>query len=356
MNSKQRALAAINHVESDRVPINYTGCNPEIDKRLRKYLGVGDDYELLLQALNVDFRNIEVPYIGEVLHQPIEGITVDPLWGVHTRWVENESGGYSDFCDFPLKEAALEEVENWPMPSPDDFDYSVIKPLCEKYKDYCIVFGNPGVGDVINSTGMIRTMEQVLIDLITDEPAGLKYFQRKSEIQSEIMRRVLEAAEGGVDMVWIGEDLGTQKSPMISLDVFRKHIRPNHQRFVDIAKAYEDLPVMIHSCGSSSWAFNDFIEMGIKVADTLQPEAENMSPEYLKENYGDKLAFNGCISTAGPMAYGTAEETEQIVKETIEIMKPGGGYIMAPTHWIQDNTPEENVVAVYKAAIKYGKY
>ena len=194
------------------------------------------------------------------------------------------------------------------------------------------------------------------MDMALDEPAGLKYFERMINVQTEIARRAFEAADGGIDLLWIGEDLGTQKSPLISFDLFRKHIRPKHQKIIDVAKSYGDLPVMIHCCGSSSWAFNDFIEMGINVVDTLQPEAANMSPKYLKETYGDKLAFNGSISTAGPMAYGTVQETIGNVKETIEIMKPGGGYVMAPTHMIQDNSPLENVLAAYEAAIEYGRY
>jgi uroporphyrinogen decarboxylase len=198
-------------------------------------------------------------------------------------------------------------------------------------------------------------MEQVLMDMAMDDPAGLRIFERKSSIQAGILERALDAADGGIDLVWLGEDLGTQHCPLISLEMFRKHIRPRHQRFVDIAKAY-NVPVMIHCCGSSSWAFEDFIAMGINVVDTLQPEAANMSPVYLKNNFGQRLAFHGSISTAGPMAYGSVQEAVANVKETLEIMMPGGGYIMAPTHMIQDNTPTQNVIAVYEAVRKYGVY
>lgn len=357
MIPKERVSAVLNHRLPDRVPINFAGANSDIDRRLRAYFGLDDnDNNGLLEALNVDFRVIDLPYTGPQLHPPIEGKYVDPLWGIHTRWVKNESGGYWDFCDFPLEKASLDEIKNWPMPSPDDFDYNAVKDQCGEYKEYCIVYGNPGFGDIINSTGMIRTMEQVLIDLITDDPAGLHYIERKISIQIEILKRVLDTANGRIDLVWIGEDLGTQNSPMVGLDIFRKHIRPNHQKLVDVAKAYGNLPVMIHSCGSSSWAFNDFIEMGINVVDTLQPEAMNMSPEYLKENYGGRLCFNGCISTAGPMAYGTRQETVDYVKKIMDVMMPAGGYIMAPTHMLQDNSPTENVLAAYQTAIEYGKY
>ncbi|MSS70932.1 MAG: hypothetical protein EXS64_05525 [Candidatus Latescibacteria bacterium] len=354
MSSKERALTAFARQEPDRAPINYFA-NPGIDRRLKGHFGLaGDDHEGLRQALRVDFRPVNPPYIGPKLHADTPGRTVD-MWGIHRRWIEHESGGYWDYCDFPLKDATLGEVEAWPMPSPDHFDYAWVVEQCRRMQGYCIVTGNPGTGDIVNSTGMIRTMEQVLVDLMTDEPACLRYIARKIEAQLEVTRRTLEAAKGGIDALWMGEDLGTQRGPLMRLDLYRKHIRPHHQKFVDLAGSH-GIPVVIHSCGSSSWAFDDFIEMGIRVVDTLQPEAKDMSPAYLKERFGDRLAFHGCISTAGPVARGTVQDTVQDVRETLAVMMPGGGYALAPTHQLQDNSPTENVVAMYEAAYRHGRY
>jgi len=193
------------------------------------------------------------------------------------------------------------------------------------------------------------------MDLALEEPAGMLLIDRKLGIQLEVTRRCLEATKGKVDFMWLGEDLGTQNSPLISMNTFGKHIRPRHQKFIDLAKQYE-LPVMIHSCGSSSWAYEEFIDMGIDVVDTLQPEAANMSPEYLKKNFGGRLAFHGCISTAGSVAYGNVQNVIENVRETLAIMMPGGGYCMAPTHSLQDNSPTENVVAMYEATHQLGVY
>ena len=193
------------------------------------------------------------------------------------------------------------------------------------------------------------------MDLISDDEAGLRLIDRRTDLLLELARRTLEAARGGVDLLCLGEDLGTQRGPTIGLELFRKHLRPRIQKFVDLAHAYR-IPTMIHSCGSSSWAFDDFVEMGITCVETLQPEAANMAPAYLKQRWGGTLAFHGCISTAGPLAYGTAEEVDRNVRETLDVMMPGGGYILSPTHSIQDNSPTENVVAMYEAARRYGQY
>jgi uroporphyrinogen decarboxylase len=358
LSSKERALIAFARQEPDRVPIDYAS-NPGIDHRLKIHFGLRvDDNEGLLQALGVDFRYLSFPYVGPRLHQPAADRTIDE-WGIHRRWIEHDSGGYWDYCDFPLKDATLETIENWPFPSPDNYDYTQVKSFCQQMQHYCIVAGNAGIGDIINSSGMLFSMEQVLVHLISDSPVLLRYLDQKNAVQLEVLRRALEIANGssgpGIDVLYMGEDLGTQIGPMISPKLFRKHLRPRLQQYVDLGKAF-GIPVMFHSCGSSSWAFNDFIEMGISVVDTLQPEAANMTPAYLKSCYGERLAFHGCISTGGPVAYGTAEETVKHVKDTLEIMMPGGGYALSPSHQLQDNSPTENVVAMYAAAQRFGRY
>jgi len=356
MTPKDRVLTTMASQQADRVPINYAA-NAGIDGRLKAHFGLaGDDDEGLRRALGVDFRGVGARYAGPKLHAdiPQRGVKVDN-WGKHRRWVEHDTGGYWDYCEWPLRDADEQAVADWPLPDPDDFDTSHVADACQRYSQYAVSVGNPGFGDIINSNGMLRTMEQTLVDLITDNPAGLLLARRRTEINVEVARRTLEAARGGIDFMWLGEDLGTQIAPIMSVELFRRHIRPLHQQFVDLARAY-DLPVMIHTCGSSSWAYEDFIEMGITGVDTLQPEAADMSPRYLKDTFGGRLFFHGCISTAGPVAYGTVQDTIDYVRQTLEIMMPGGGYCLAPTHALQDNSPTENVVAMYEAAHTYGRY
>jgi hypothetical protein len=350
MTSKERVLTAFAHREPDRVPVNYAS-NPGVHRRLEAHFRGRD----VLEALGVDFRGVGVSYAGPPLHPEVPGRRVDPEWGSRTRWIEHGSGGYWDFCDFPLRDADEEAVAAWPMPSPDDYDYTHVLEQCRREEAFAVHLGDPGLGDFINSTGFLCHMERVLEGLFTDDPAILRLIDRKLAIRLEVTRRTLEAARGGIDFVWLGEDLGAQNLPLISLDLFRRHLRPRHQQFIDLARSFR-LPVMVHTCGSSSWAYEDFVEMGVTAVDTLQPEARNMSPGYLKAKFGGRLAFHGCISTAGPVAFGTPEEVAASVRETLEIMMPGGGYCLAPTHQLQDNSPTENVLALYAAAHRFGRY
>lgn len=356
MTSRERVVAALHRAVPDRVPVNYLA-NPGIDQRLKEYYGLdAKDHQGLRARLGVDFQGLAAPYVGPRLHAdlPERGIRVD-YWGIRRRWVAHDTGGYWDFCDFPLEHADVETVANWPMPSPDDFDYAAVSRACAQLGDLAVYVGGAGLPDILNGNGFLRGVEQTLVDMMLDDPAGILLAERRTAIQLEIIGRTIEAAQGRVDFVWMGEDLGTQHAPLISLELFRRRIRPLHQRVIDLAKSHS-LPVMIHSCGSSSWAFGDFSEMGIDAVDTLQPEAAKMAPAYLKATYGGRLAFHGCISTAGPVSFGKPEDVVADCRKTLEIMMPGGGYCFAPTHQLQDNSPVENVVAMYETAREYGVY
>lgn len=357
MSSKERVRRTFQHEKTDRVTIGFD-TNNEIFKKLCLALNITDfDYEKLLEALGVDYRPIIAPYVGKQLFSAPPNRMVNPIEGCVMRWVEHATGGYWDFCDFPLKDATDEMFDAFPVPNPDDFDYDLALEQAKviSQKKLAIYIGDPGTPDILNSNGRIMGMEDVLCHLMLDDEAALNFMNRRAAFQLGYMERLLSKCKDHIDFMWLGEDLGTQIAPMISLDLYREKLKPIHKQFVDLANHY-DIPAMFHTCGSSSWVYEDFIELGVKGVDTLQPEAANMSPEYLVKNFGGRLAFRGCISTAGPLATGTPEDVEKVCRETLEIMKPTRGYHFAPTHQIQDNTPVENVITMYNCAYKYGQY
>ncbi len=354
MTSRERVRRTFEFEKTDRPPIGYDS-NAAIDRKFREYLGVEkESRETFYEAIGMDYRPIGAPYIGPALFPPApEGKHRDPLEGFITRWVEHETGGYWDFCDFPLKDADDEAFDNYPVPDPDHFDYEEAARRARSYGGkYSLYLGSPGVPDIINSNGRIMGMEDTLVHLICEDKAALNLMKRRAKSSLKIMERTLAACKGEIDFIWLGEDLGTQIAPMISLELYRKTIKPIQKEYTDLAKEY-GLPVMIHTCGSSSWAYEDFIEIGVKCVDTLQPEAANMSPAYLLEHFGGRLNLRGCISTAGPLAYGTAEDVRKNCFDVLTLMKPYGGYHFAPTHAIQDNSPVENVFAMYQSVYDF---
>lgn len=355
MSSRERVLRTFAHERTDRVPINYCS-NPGLDLRLKTAFGLRlHDHEGLMQALGVDFRGVGTPYTGPRLHEPVPGRNVHPEWGWHTRIVEHGSGSYDDYCDFPLADADEEQVAAWPLPDPDDYDYSRLDDQCRRYDGLALHVGGAGLACIMNTAGFFRGMEQVFVDLATDDPAGLLLIDRFLDIQYEQTARTLEKVGRTVDFVWMGEDLGTQRGPLISPELFRRQILPRQKRFFDLAKAY-DLPVLFHTCGSSSWAYEDYIAIGMNGVDTLQPEAYQMAPLYLKTHFGSRLFYHGCISTTGVLSFGSVDDVTADVRATLAIMMDGYGYCLAPTHAMQDNTPTENVLAMYAAAHQFGRY
>lgn len=353
MTSKERVQAFFRGEETDRVPIDMAW-NPLIRKRVMESLGATNNDELIT-ALGVDFLGVGARYAGPALFPPVPDRRVDPIYGWRTRRVEHDSGEYWDFCDFPLADATLDEVAAWPFADPEDFDTSHIEAAIDANPSMGIHCGNPGIACIMNTVGFLRGMEQMFVDLITDDEAGLLLIDRLMDQQHRLMERTLEAGKGKIDFLWLGEDLGTQIAPLISLEVFRKHIRPRHQRFFDLAKRY-GVPTLLHTCGSSSWAYEDYIEMGATGVDTLQPEAVNMAPEYLKKTFGGRLVFHGCISSTGALTFGTPDEVEADCRAVLKTMMPGGGYAFSPTHCLQDNTPLENVIRMYQTVHKHGWY
>lgn len=355
MTSKQRVKNTFNRERSDRVPFNYLS-NPGIDRNLKDHFGLkADDTEGLRKALDIDIRGINAPYIGPTLHNQMLDRRVDPQWGWRTRYVEHASGSYWDYCDFPLKDADEEQVASWPMPSPDDYDYDSLQDQCSARKPYGLHIGGAGLACVMNTAGFFRSMDQLFIDLAMEDPAGLLLIDRFLAVQLEKTERELSKIGHLIDFVWIGEDLGTQRGQMISMDMFKRLILPRHRPFVELAKVY-NLPVMIHTCGSSSWTYDEYISAGVTAFDTLQPEATDMSPEFLTQHFGDRASFHGCISTTNELAFGSAADVEQHVKHTLDIMMPFRGYFLSPAHQIQDNSPVENVLAMYQTGKQFGVY
>lgn len=354
MTSRERVLRTFNYEKTDRLTMGYAG-NENVNKALQAALGA-KNFADVLEMIGVDYYGVEPPYVGPKLFTAPPGRRVHELEGAITRWVEHPSGGYWSRCDFPLKDAEDEAFEAFPVPDPDDFDYDT---ALERAKDiqgrgYAVFIGKPGIPDIINSSGRIMGMEDALCHLQTGCEPAMRLINRRAQSQLGMLERLLEKCRGYIDFVWLGEDMGTQRGPMVSRELYERAMKPIHRRFAALANSY-GLPSMMHTCGSSSWAYEDLIEIGVKGVDSLQPEAADMSPEYLMARFGGRLNFRSLISTAGPLAYGTPAEVDEICQRTIETMNARGGYHFAPSQAVQDNTPAENLVAMYNAGHRYGR-
>ncbi|MDH5174875.1 MAG: uroporphyrinogen decarboxylase family protein, partial [Elusimicrobiota bacterium] len=154
----------------------------------------------------------------------------------------------------------------------------------------------------------------------------------------------------------IGDDMGTQSQPFMSIEDFRKHIKPYWAELIKEIKKYTEAKILLHCCGSIYPLINDIIEVGFDVLNPIQPLAHQMEPKRLKKDFGDRISFLGGIDIQRLLPFGTPDEVKQGVRKVIGTLAPGGGYILAPSHNIEPDTPPENVVAMYEAAKEFGTY
>ncbi len=345
MTSKERVVKAIGHEQPDRVPIQIH-LTPEIAQKLKTHF----QSEAILERLGVDFRKVDPRFIGPPRRVP-EGCDSVDEWGVGYKNVDFGTGVYAEAHYLPFAHmTTVAEVEAYPWPEADWWDYSVLREQCEANARYAVCFGGAGIPDIVNGVSRGRGMETVLMDIMTEDPMGVAIIDRRCDILYEHCKRGLEAAQGKIDILCLGEDCGNQFGPMFPPEVFDRFFRPRLQRFYDLGHQY-GCKVMMHSCGSTRLLQSRFIEMSLDVLDAVQPEPVGMNPEELKREFGDRLTYCGMISTQETLPFKSEQACRAEARHRIEVIGQGGGYIFAPAHNVQPDTPLVNVLAVYEEAL-----
>ena len=360
-----------NHQQTDHVPLNYLGTS-EINHALMQHFSieeeqsspmpdyrrllfdfVGSDsksYNDLLNKLHIDFRLIRPEYTGPNGKEFNDPDMIEDIYGCTHKKVKYPTHTSYELFSSPLAEANnIKEVDVYPWwPQADWFDYSVIAGRCAERSQYALVAGK---SDLMGAGAFLQGIENFLMGLVTDNPGTISILDHLTEFYLNFNRHVFESAKGRLDIAWYGDDYGTQRGLLMGIPTWRKHMRPRLLKLIELAKSY-DLKVMLHSCGSIRELIPDLIDVGIDIIDTLQPEAAGMEPGELKRCFGDKISFHGSISTAGVLANGSVEDVKKEVLERIQVMAPGGGFCLAPTHTIMPGTPIENVLAMYESALE----
>ena len=363
MDARQRVAMTLDHEEPDRVPIDYWATGG-VTARLLEHFGFSDGEELL-QHFDVDFRYIEGPkYVGPEPEVHADG-SVEDHWGVPRVRVEvgsaQQSTVYREVLDFPLRDAkSVEEIRDYPKwPSPDWFDYGCVADQVAQARSTgkVVIF----MGDRMNRCAQLkpamylRGVDQILVDVAIEPEIAEYVFRRVADFYVEYGRRTLEAAGGGIDILMLGDDFGTQKGPFMSPRMWRRFLRPGFKEFVDLGHRF-DCKVGHHSCGSIRPIIGDLIECGLDILNPVQPDVHGMDRRELKQAFGDRLCFHGSISIQKTLPFGTPEDVRDEVRERFETLGPGGGFIFCTAHNIQADTPTENVVALFDAYRSLGRY
>jgi len=347
MNSRERVLSCLRREGYDRIPVKHEG-TPEVNRMILDHYGV-DGNEALLRIVGDDFRYVEADYIGPELRTFPDG-SIEGYWGERYRYAKFEGGKYLEAVHLPFAGVErLADLDRSHFPSADWFDYSKVRERCEALRgEYAVCFGTAGDMDFINSIARARGMEQVLIDLATDNPVYLEILEARFRFYHEMHERALEAAGGLIDIVHIGEDLGNQRGPMISMKIFEKHFAPRLEKYFAMVHRH-GAKAMMHMCGCVEKFLPRLIELGLDIQDVVQPTTPEMEIDRLKERYGDRLHFCGSVCVQTTLPFGTREDVEREVRRRLDLF-PRGGLFLGPTHAIQVGTPLENALALYRAA------
>jgi uroporphyrinogen decarboxylase len=322
---------------------------PEVWEKLSTALDANE--ETVLRLLGIDCRMVTTRYIGTKARELPDGTFVD-AWGTHRRSVSNEFGTYDEYASHPLADAQNpEDVLHWDWASADDWDVSGVREQCERLSHDVRHHLRYEVGGVFEWSWALRGFERFLLDLVEKPEVACAIMDRFTDIYIENTLRVIEAAGGLLDMVYTYDDVGIQSGPLMSMRMWRKYILPRHQRLnAAIRKARYPVKIMYHSCGAIYPFISAFIDdMDIDLLNPLQPRAAGMDMARIKAEFGQRLSFHGAIDIQQTLPHGTPAEVEAEVLERCRLLGRGGGYICTSAHYLQADTPLENIIAMYTA-------
>ncbi|MBN1873088.1 MAG: hypothetical protein JXA33_02585 [Anaerolineae bacterium] len=346
MNHKTRVLNTLDHRGYDRIPVKHHG-TPEVDQLLMDHFGVSD-YLALSECLGDDFRGVTPVWTGPALRHFPDG-SWEGFWGERYTNVSFGHGTYPEAVYLPFAEVEdVTQLDKFRMPSADDFDYSTVKAQCERWADYAVVIGNAGTLDFMNGIARCRGVEKVLFDIAERNPVFLTLMDQRFQFFYEMTERALQAAEGLIDVVHVGEDFGCQRGLLISPRAFEALFAPKFEAMFALAHRY-GARAMMHCCGSVRQLIPRFIELGLDVLDVVQVSAAGMAIRELHTEYGHDLAFAGSICVQSTLPFGTVDDVRHEVDLRLELFKEGG-LILGPTHQIQAGTPLENILEMYGRA------
>jgi uroporphyrinogen decarboxylase len=388
LTPRQRVSLTLDHHEPDRVPTDFLA-TPEVWRKLVDHLQLPPAAaeqaeffepakEAVLRHFAIDCRvlsydmfcrppesilapgatvdwwgSLERSTPNRMWRQRLADGTARDIFGKHLQVVHNQFGAYEEFATWPLSQAqGVDDLRAHPWPEPDWWDFTPLPGLLRAFDAYQPLSLRFRIGSVFEIAWQLRGMQEFLIDLAAQPEIPHYILSRLGEIYVENTRRVLDLAGDRLDLVYFYDDVATQNSLMISPQMWREFVRPHHARLVELAHA-RGVKVMYHCDGAIYPLIPELIDLGIDLLNPIQPDAKNMDGRKLKTEFGHRLAFHGGIDINQTLPRGTPDEVRAEVRDRVQTLGRGGGYILCSSHHIQPDTPVENVLAMYEVDLRY---
>ena len=408
MTSRERVLKAVNFQKPDRIPIDLggiraSGINAALYDKLKRRMGIHtptkihDTMQILaeidlevLERLHIDVVPLDACdvlwasmdaeqgvrkklFCGVDVYFPSDtniGVENDESWSLRNTEGSTfarmpKDGFYFDFIRPTMSATRIDPEAFRPLDTvPDKLLEAMANraAFLHEHTDKAIL----GWGSCISLMGL----SALLADNITQGSLDqwLIMLMQEKETAHDMMGRFVDAVIGQTELyhqalgdrvfTWgvASDDAGTQRSELLSPDLFAEMIKPHYKRLCDWVHTHTNWKTYLHSCGSIYHYIPHWIEAGIDILNPVQISAANMEPERLMESFGGKVVFwaGGC-DTQKVLPLGTSEEIGEHVRHNIEVFGSGeGGYVFTQVHNIQQNVPVENVEAMFDAAYRYG--
>jgi uroporphyrinogen decarboxylase len=342
MTSRQRVYAALRREPADRVPI-FMWFHPDTARHLASLLEIPAAH--VPEAMGNDIRQTWVNnnYAMEGIVHRRDGDSHLDFWGV--KWVKRHS--FNQIETFPLASATREQVLAYRFPEEHiEFLLGLMHPVLSDRSDFFI--GCDVSPCVFEMYWRLRGMENALLDMASDPELATEMLSRCADFAIQVGEKACDRFP--LDWFWTGDDVAGQTSMMMSPSLWRKLVKPPLKRVFKAGRAHR-LPVAYHCCGALRPIIPDLIEMGLNVLNPVQANCPGMDALELKREFGSALTFMGGVDTQDLLPNGSAAEVRRATVRLLSGMTSGGGgYILAASHTIPPETPDDNIFAMYAAA------
>ena len=342
MTHKERVHAALERKPVDRVPI-FMWFHPETTKHLAGLLEIPPAF--VGEAMGNDVRQTWVNnnYAMEGIVHEHEGEGHTDFWGIQWKKI----GHFNQIAEFPLERAERDEVLAYPFP--EDYREELLKQMLPLLQDPAEWFTGCDVSPcVFEMYFRLRGMSNALTDMATDDELSREMFKRCADFSIDLARMACDRFP--LDWLWTGDDVAGQDALMMSPAMWREQIKPQLQRVFDVGEG-ANLWLAHHCCDSLRPIIPDLVDMGVDVLNPIQCNCPGMDPLELKLEFGDRLAFMGGVDTVDLLPNASVSEVRRSTERLLRGMTAGGGgYILAASHTIPPETPDENIFALYATA------
>ena len=353
MDQRENLLSLLRRKGYDQVPFQFNLC-PSLVEEYKRQTGAEIDYSEYFEfpwSFIGDLRlsNTDSEKFKKYYQFDLKPETHIDVWGV-AHEPGSEAAKHMTRMRHPLQGVEdLEVMLEYPFPdfrtAVGDHQMVQVKQIHKK--------GLAAVGSmqctVWETAWYMRSMEDLMVDMVTEDEKAAFLLDKVTENAS---LRAEAFAKAGVDILFLGDDIGIQGTTLMSEELYVTWLKPRLKKVIDRARSVKsDIVILYHSCGFAAPFIPHLIEAGIDVLNPVQPEC--MDFREIFEQYGDRLSFHGTLGTQTTMPFGTPDEVRREVFKNLEIAGDKGGLFVAPTHILEPEVPWENIIAYVKACREF---